>query len=297
MTAQKFPHLLPATMKAMLLPKEERIEHCQSDHWIGYTRGTNVLRQLNELMSHPRTKRMPNVLVVGRSGNGKTSVLEEFSNRYPIQSDMQGRAIVPILLIEMPDTPTESEFWSTILWSLNISHREHDPPRIKKRQARTLMLQFKIRVLVIDEFNNLTRAGKEAGAILAAIKGLSNILKISIVAAGTSEAVNALNSEPQMKSRFEPAVLDRWTLNVEYLRFLASYEKVMPLAEPSDIAGRELGTRIFVMAGDTVGGMVKVLKKASAIAIRTGAEKITSTLLDDMEWTRPDQWHEVGSRV
>src|SRR5450830_1463683 len=60
-----------------------------------------------------------------------------------------------------------------------------------------------------------------------------------------------------LKSRFEPAALDRWSLNAEYLRFLASYEKLLPLGEWSDLASREMATKIF----------------RSEIAFRTGSPR------------------------
>ncbi|MEA9589206.1 TniB family NTP-binding protein [Xanthomonas sp. WHRI 10064A] len=293
----RYSHLSPAVAQALELPKSERITFCQTDRWIGYTRATQVLDQLDQLLTYPRSLRMPNLLVVGRSGNGKSSIIEHFTNRHPVQMTESGSPIAPILRMEMPETPDETEFWSTLLWSLAISHREKDPASIKKRQAKSVLQYAGVRLLVIDEFNNLTNAGKAAGDLLAAIKGLSNELKISIVAAGTQAAINALNSDPQMKSRFEPTALDRWKLNSEYLRFLASYEQLLPLAEPSQLASRELAPKLYGMAGDTIGGTVKLLKAASAHAISTGVERITSNVLDDLGWTRLGDWDAVARVV
>ncbi|UNK42458.1 TniB family NTP-binding protein [Luteimonas sp. S4-F44] len=293
----RYRHLTPAVAQALELPKSERITFCQTDRWIGYTRATQVLDQLDQLLTYPRSLRMPNLLVVGRSGNGKSSIIEHFTNRHPLQMTESGSPIAPILRIEMPETPDETEFWSTLLWSLAISHREKDPASIKKRQAKSVLQYANVRLLVIDEFNNLVNAGKAAGDLLAAIKGLSNELKISIVAAGTQAAINALNSDPQMKSRFEPTALDRWKLNSEYLRFLASYEQLLPLAEPSQLASRELAPKLYGMAGDTIGGTVKLLKAASAHAINIGVERITAPVLDDLGWTRLGDWDAVARVV
>ncbi|NIJ78577.1 hypothetical protein FHT08_003711 [Xanthomonas campestris] len=293
----RYSHLTAAVAQALELPKSERITFCQTDRWIGYTRATQILDQLDQLLTYPRSLRMPNLLVVGRSGNGKSSIIEHFTNRHPVQMTESGSPIAPILRMEMPETPDETEFWSTLLWSLAISHREKDPASIKKRQAKSVLQYASVRLLVIDEFNNLTNAGKAAGDLLAAIKGLSNDLKISIVAAGTQAAINALNSDPQMKSRFEPTALDRWKLNSEYLRFLASYEQLLPLAEPSKLASRELAPKLYGMAGDTIGGTVKLLKAASAHAINTGIERITPNVLDDLGWTRLGDWDAVARVV
>ena len=294
---KRFAHLDAAVSSAVELPKPERIAFCQTDRWVGYTRATQILDQLDQLMIYPKNLRMPNMLIVGRSGNGKSSILERFANRHPIQISAAGSPIAPIVYIEMPETPDESELWSSILWALGVSHKERETPYIKKRHVKSTLQYSETRVLAIDEFNNVANSGKIAGDLLAAIKGLSNELKLSIVASGTQAAINALNSEPQMKSRFQPAVLDRWRLDAEYLRFLASYEQLLPLAEPSGLATRELAPKVFGMVGDTIGGTVKLLKAAAVRAIESGTERITPQLLDGLGWIKPGEWDEVAKRI
>ncbi len=293
----RFTHLHPDVVEALQLPRDERVAFCRTDRWIGYQRATQILEELDQLLVYPRSLRMPSLLIVGRSGNGKSSILERMLNRHPILMTEKGEPVAPILFIQMPETPNESEFWSTILWALGVSHREKDPAKIKKRQAKSILQYANVRVLVIDEFNNLTNAGRAAGELLGAIKGLSNDLKVSIVAAGTQTAINALNSDPQMKSRFVPSALDRWKLDREYLGFLASYEQLLPLADPSQLASRELAPKLYGMAGDTIGGTVKLLKAASSQAVMDGTERITVKLLDNLNWTRPGDWDTVAQLV
>lgn len=290
-------HLTLEVAGALALPRSERIAFAQGDRWVGYTRATQILAQLDQLVIYPKTLRMPNVLIVGRSGNGKSSILERFVKRHPVELSPSGSPIAPLLYIEMPETPDESELWSSILWAMAISHREKDPASLKKRQVKSILHYAQVRVLVIDEFNNLVNAGRAAGDLLAAIKGLSNELKISVVASGTQAAINALNTDPQMKSRFEPAALDRWKLDAEYLRFLASYEQLLPLAEPSGLSSREIAPKIYGMAGDTVGGTVKLLKAAARHAIETGRECIDLQVLEQMPWTKPGEWDDVARRI
>ncbi|MET3115842.1 hypothetical protein AAKU64_000045 [Undibacterium sp. GrIS 1.8] len=292
-----FEHLDAQVADALTLPNLDRLEFCRSDRWMGYTRAAQILKQLDQLLIYPKTLRMPNLLIVGRSGNGKSSILERFAHRHPVQITETGSPIAPLLQIQMPDTPNETEFWSTILWALSISHREKDPVSIKKRQAKSALQYASVRLLIIDEFNNLANAGKKAPDLLAAIKGLSNELKLSVVAAGTQAAINALNSDPQMKSRFEPAALDRWRLDSEYLRFLASYEKLLPLAEPSGLASREIAPTIYGMAGETIGATVKLLKSAACYAIESKRERIDEHILRNLNWTKPGEWDDVARRL
>jgi len=290
-------HLDTEVVEVLELPTVERIAYCKTDRWIGYTRAQQIMDKLDQLLVYPKSLRMPSILLVGRGNNGKSSIVSRFASRNPVQMSATGSPIAPVVKISMPETPSESDFWSEILWAMGISHGDRDSVASKKKEAKSILIYAGIRILVIDEFNNLTTAGKAAGDLLTAIKMLSNDLKISIVAAGTQAAINALNLEPQMKSRFEPAALDRWKLDVEYLRFLASYEKLLPLAEPSNLASRDIAPLIYAMSGETIGSTVKLLKEASSFAISSGRERIDEKVLKAMTWTREDEWDEISRRV
>lgn len=290
-------HLLPQATEDLALPTPERIVACQKDYWVGYATANAVIGQLDDLLSHPRTQRMRNLLIVGRSGNGKTAILEHFITRHPILITEEGGPVAPIVRIEMPETPDESELWSCILWALGISHRERDSAAIKKRQVKTTLQYAQVRMLVIDEFNNLANAGKRAGELLAAIKGLSNELRLSVVAAGTLAAVNALNSDLQMRSRFDAVPLNPWKLGLKYQRFLSSYEQMLPLAEPSNLSDANMAAALFDLGGVTIGGTVKLLKAAAVEAIRSGTERITPEVLSALNWRRRNEWDKLAAQI
>lgn len=292
-----YEHLNQDVVEVLEYTTPERIQFCLSDRWVGYTRAQQILKQLEDLLSYPKSLRMPNLLLVGRSDNGKSSILQHFVGRHPMLMRDDGTPGPMVLCFSMPATPTESSFWSELLWSLNIQHRERDPVEKKRRQALNAMEYASVRMLAIDEFNHLTNAGKDAGRLLSAIKNLSSDMRLSILATGTEAAFNALNLDPQMRSRFEPTKLERWKLDKEYLRFLASYEMLLPLAQPSGLAGRELAPTIYGMAGDTIGATVKVLKNAAVHALQTGREKIDADVLKSMRHVRSGHWDEATSRV
>ena len=197
----------------------------------------------------------------------------------------------------MPAKPTESNFWSEVLLSLNIAHRVQERADAKRLAAVDAMRHMNTRLLMIDEMNHLGNAGKDAGAILAEIKNATTALRIPILATGTPTAMNALRSEPQLMTRFEPIVLERWTLSVEFLRFLASYEQFLPLAEPSNLASKELAPIIYNMAGDVIGGTVDLLKEATVFAVETGCERIDTKLLTKFRETRLSTWDDAAKRA
>lgn len=293
----KTTHLLPTVAELLDTSNAERIEFCKMDRWVSYPAAQQALNEVDNLRTYPKNLRPNNVLVVARSGNGKSSILEYFANRHPTTITESGAPIMPVLRIDMPESPDESEFWSLILWALGISHRDGDRTAHKKRQAKAAMVYAGIRVFVIDELNNVTQAGREAAFILTGIRNLSTELRLPIVAAGTQQAINALNLDPQLKSRFEPFGLPRWLLNREYLQFLASYEQLLPLAEPSQLASRELAPTLYGMAGDTIGQTVKLLRLAASEAIAQGTERITPDLLKKLNWKRENDWDTVARAI
>ena len=290
-------HLLPEVAEVLDEPNEDRIEFCRQDRWVGYTAAIKALDELDDLRNFPKNLRPNNILLVARSGNGKSSIIDYFVKRHPMGATEEGKLVVPVLKVEMPSKPDESEFWSLILWILGISHREGDRAAHKKRQAKSAMVYANVQMLALDEFNNVAEAGRATADLLAAIRNLSNELRIPIVAAGTEKAINALNLDPQLKSRFEPIALPKWSLDKEYLSFLASYEQLLPLAKPSKLIERELATTVFSMAGNTIGQTVKLLRRASVAAIESGTEQITLDLLKSLEWTRSDGWDTVARSV
>lgn len=290
-------HLLPEVAEVLDEDDKYRIEFCQRDRWIGYTAATKVMDELDTLRNYPKNLRPNNILLVGRSGNGKSSILEYFVNRHPVTITHEGTPVVPVLKIEMPSKPDESEFWSLILWQLGISHREGDRAAHKKRQAKSAMLYANVQMLALDELNNVADAGRNTIDLLAAIRNLSNELRLPIVAAGTATAINALNLDTQLKTRFEPIGLPPWKLDTEYLKFLASYEQLLPLLKPSRLAGRDLAPTLFGMAGPSLGENVKLIRRAAAEAIALGKEQITVELLKELRWTRSNAWDSVARGI
>lgn len=132
---------------------------------------------------------------------------------------------------------------------------------------------------------------------LNVIKYLGNELKIPIVAVGTQDAFNALSTDPQVANRFEPAVLPRWHYDREFLRLLMSFEQVLPLRKESHLVDSAIANRLFGMSEGTIGELSPLVNRAAVRAIRTGAERITLKLLEDLKWTAPSKRREEAYAI
>lgn len=283
--SEPFRHVAPEVREVMDRSPAERIAVAQADQWVDYPAATAALKRLEDALKHTRASRMENCLLVGDSNNGKSSILRTFVQRNPSRGWMtdevgtpQLRAI-PVLLMDMPRQRQDELFWKAMLQGLACAapRRNEDLEPF----ACSLLEQFEVRVLVIDEVHDLLLEGtpRQHRSRLKLLKSLSNRLRLPIVVAGTHEAEAALAIAEEVDNRFEPFVLPRWNLDRNFRGFVAAYERLLPLKQPSGLAERETLIPLYNVCDGTIGRMVRVLKRAAVAAIESGAEKIDAELI------------------
>ncbi|MET3176522.1 UNVERIFIED_ORG: hypothetical protein ABIB52_004397 [Arthrobacter sp. UYCu721] len=98
-------HLQPWAQAMARLPAEERIRHIRADRWIGYPRAVQTLTRLETLYDWPGKQRMPNLLLIGPTNNGKSMIIERFRRQHPPHSAADQEHI-PVLCVQMPSEPS-----------------------------------------------------------------------------------------------------------------------------------------------------------------------------------------------
>ena len=112
----EFPHLYPGAGRRAVLDAEERILRIRGDRWVSSPRAEVALAKLETLLAFPERTRMPNLLLVGESGMGKTMIIEKFSRDHPSSfDDTTGRLHMPVVAVQMVSGPDETRFYRRIL--------------------------------------------------------------------------------------------------------------------------------------------------------------------------------------
>lgn len=270
---------------------KQRIEYLKSDKWIGYPKANEVIKTLKELLLHPKTIRMPNLLITGSTNNGKTMIIERFIRDFPAEDNIENEtAIVPIVYIQAPPTPDVNEFYNQILRSLFALFRPKDHKSKKQIQVLNLLTKLNTKMLIIDEIQHVLAGHTEKQKnFLNVIKFLGNELRIPIVALGTKDALRAIHTDPQLANRFDVVKLDNWDLNNDYRRLLVSFESLLPLKEKSNLGNKEVAIKIRSMTDGLIGEIKRLLEKAAIRAIETGEERITIGVLNKLDWRSPSE--------
>jgi len=104
---------------------------------------------------------------------------------------------------------------------------------------------------------------------------------------GIRDAYLAIRSDDQLENRFHPLLLPPWELGEELARLLASFETVLPLREPSQLAAAPLPELILRRSEGTIGEIALLLARATATALRQEAERIDRAVLERTDYQPP----------
>ena len=292
MNAQtNYEHLNDAARALVDQSDAVRIKAIRSGTWLGYDRALEILAKLDDLLEYPRITRMPNMLLVAPSFNGKTSILERFLSLHQPNLDPEHEiTICPVLMVESPPNPDISSFYSRILDALMAPYKATASVQEKNSQIKLLFKVMGVKMLIVDEIHHLI-----AGSLTKqqdfrnALKSLGNETKIVIVAAGIEDAYNAFNTDPQMSSRFTPEVLPIWKADKKFGALLATLERRTPLKQASNLKASDKMEAMHGRSEGTLGDMCDLFKELAIHAIRTGAEKITLEQINTLRWLPPSK--------
>lgn len=281
-------NLLPSVREKLNLSNDDRKEFILEEKWITYPNAKEILDKLEFLYKHPKKSRMPCMLIVGGTNNGKTSIINKFLKKHP-PFEAEEVTITPILSVVAPDTGSISDFFSKILQSLCVPYRNGDKVNKKRELIDHYFKICEIKMLIVDEIHNiLIGAISKQKAFMNSLKNLSTELQIPVVIVGTPDALHATNTDTQINNRFKPIALRKWHFDRNYLSLLASLEKIIPLKNPSYLSSnKELSEYIFDISEGYIGEIIDLITISSLYSIDNNIEKIDIKSLKNCGFVKP----------
>lgn len=282
-------HLHPAVQATARLSASERIDQIRADRWIGYPKAVEAVDRLQTLLGWPRKQRMPNLLLIGPTNNGKSMIIERFRRQHLPRTEPD-REHIPVLCVQMPSEPSEIRFYTALLAALGAPLRPRQRLADVERLALALLGEVGVRMLVIDEFHNvLAGRGETRRAFLNLLRFLGNELNIPLVGVGTREAYLTVRSDDQLENRFEPFVLPLWEVGDETRSLLASFAASFPLRSPSSIDGEDMARYLLARSEGTIGELARLLTAAAVAAVESGEERINRKTLTMADYIGPSE--------
>jgi hypothetical protein len=294
--ARDLSHLHPAVRDAARLPAKERVELIRADRWIGYPRAVETVARLETLLRWPDKQRMPNLLLVGPTNNGKSMIVEKFRRGHLPRTEAD-REHIPVLCVQMPSEPSVLRFYIALLAALGAPLQPRRRLAEVEQVSLNLLRATGVRMLVIDELHNvLAGQGNSRRDFLNLLRFLGNELRIPIIGVGTREAYLAVRSDDQLENRFEPVVLPLWSIGADTLSLLASFAAALPLHRPSRIATADMARYLLARSEGTIGELTRLLTTAAIAAVESGEESINHRTLAMAEYAGPTERRRLFER-
>lgn len=289
-------HLHPSAHPIARLSVDERVQQIRADRWIGYPKAVEAVARLETLVAWPKKQRMPNLLLVGPTNNGKSMIIERFCrNHQPITKP--DREHIPVVSVQMPSEPSPLRFYTAILAALGAPMRPR--PRVIELEqlALSLLRAVDARMLIIDELHNVLAGRSDVRReFLNLLRFLGNELRIPLVGVGTREAYLAVRSDDQLENRFEPFVLPPWEVNDATRSLLASFAAAFPLHQPSVIDTDDMARYLLARSEGTIGELARLLTAAAVAAVESGIEALDHRTLTMADYTGPTERRRLFER-
>jgi len=153
--------------------------------WIPYSRATEILRQLEEILQHGGSGLY---LLVGPPNNGKTAILDRFLQNYPVSVDRFAECTqIPILSLNAPPRPALGRFLQSALAKTGALVLGGDRPTMMSYLA-TILERIGTRILAVDDAQNLLAGARwEQQEFWAGLRELTERARVSLLLIGTLE--------------------------------------------------------------------------------------------------------------
>ncbi len=279
--------LLPETRELLDKPKKERIKAIFTHRFVKYPKAVEILDYMELLISMPKQVRPECMLIYGESGTGKTSIIRQFQKMHPPAEDpFEDEDTIPVLVVETPFEPKVSLLYDRILYEIGVPYKTTENVVVKENRIEFYVNKLGIRMLILDEFHNiLNGSASQQRKVLSAIKSLTNTLKIPIVLSGTRDALIAVESEDETKRRFFPKYLPKWKKDKDFVIFLKSVEKILPLKYPSYLWKDERIIDYLLDKSDGIlADILKLIKHSAKKAIEEEKERIDFDLIKSVDF-------------
>lgn len=228
------------------------------------------------------------MLVAGKQGAGKTTLIEWYAGDFPIRESPE-KLIVPVLVVTVPSPATVKGLASAMLEALG-------DPASDKGAVSSITLRLKnyirdcaVELILLDEFQHFD--DRQSKNVLKTIsdwlKNLINQTRRPIVLVGMPgcESVLETKGNEQLKRRFSsreqiaPFTWDPPDNADEFRQLLKRIDDAMPLLKESHLAEATTAFLIYSATDGVINFVMKLLRWAAKLAIESGSEQIDHSIL------------------
>lgn len=226
--------------------------------------------------------------LLGPGGVGKSTVLKAYEAANPRQK-VEGGIIIPVVRARISSSNSPIAMLRDIIKAISPMYLAGIGKGISDHEERlsTVMKSARTEVLLIDEAQNFL-GYSNTNAVTSASSALKNLMEdlgITIVVAGTEQAIKLIQADTQMPTRIplvvrlSPFKIETSDAFNEFRGILTALEKSIGLPQASRLHEVELAQRIYFACDGNFRILTSLLHNAINIAMREQGGRITREVL------------------
>ncbi|WP_066650423.1 TniB family NTP-binding protein [Sphingomonas sp. CCH10-B3] len=251
-----------------------------SPFWIGFDEARQAVETIVDIARDGPEERPTCIILVGRSGMGKTSILREAQRRisHEFSGDRAKLAAdarhIPMLRVVIPSNPTSIKINLALLWKqgwpiTNAIHRTAD------FKVVDLLREQGTRMVAIDNIHaTLTASGRARNDTLNAMRFLMSEGTTPMVLAGLDRAADVFSEDEELAQRSIIVRLNPWEPGASSQRIIRELATGMRLAEPERFAEPRYAEFLYRHSGGITGEFKRLLHFGSKVAANEGRARV-----------------------
>lgn len=226
-----------------------------------------------------------NLLVLGESGTGKTSLSRLFIERYPKQI-LPERDLMPVLHICVPAAATIAETVEAVLAQLGDHEPERGTVSVKTARAVKIARGCGAEMLLFDEAQHIQDRGRTHSQYFVGdwLKSFMDALGLPVTLLGLPRIQVLLQVNEQLRRRFTHrlslSVIQAGSNDDISLELFTSLANALTLPlDPKPYSWRELGTRLHYATDGRIAYVKQLLVSAYSHAVNQSDASISVQVL------------------
>lgn len=265
-------------------PVQERLGW-RKDLFIPHPKAAHAIKAILDRVERTgMTAASTGVFIVGEPGSGKTRLAEHVCELVSLQAVHQNSNAdhVPILVVKCPEVSTRKQLLVQILTAMGAAFPKKHTYADLMRQLKALAAPVGLRVIIIDDLQDLLRGRTRKGVqeIALALRDIFDHQSITLVLLGIPESDVVVNDNTQLRKRI-PCRLSLPYFDLVNLQEKQIFKKLihevelwLPLAESSDLISGAVLTRLLKATKGIFQYLLDLLDQAIVEACRDGQESI-----------------------
>lgn len=263
---------------------DTRVEFILRSRFVEHEAASRAEDLLSRTFSQPRSARMSNLLLVGASGSGKTSVINKFNRTYSSEHNKSGALTYEVVIVQMPYHPCPREFGESVYSAMGISSYWFDRYRPIRRiisYLKSALGKSKTRMIVIEDIQSLQSGNaREKLMFVQMLRVLATELRSCLAFTGTPQARSVLQIDEQLGARTKVVELRPWKSGRDLMEFTDAFVGAMPLRRRSSLDDPRIGALLAERSGGRTDYICDAIRAAAVAAIRNGREMVDLAALD-----------------